>query len=664
VDFLTSISLKLKFQIIAVISVLSLVGMFFFESYNGKVYSSNLDRIINTTIESKIVMLEINRDLNYISRLTRNIMLGSDYDSDMKKFDARLSAIDKNFSKLYSLNKNSNLKSIIDNAKKAAIAFVKAGKMILEDGKAIAKKERHFLYNVYKSEATKYAEDSRKYLKALEKGLEGKYKNDFLEFEKVKSKLKIAQIAAVAVISVFVLALMLFIYKASIKPINAVNEILKKLISGDGDLSIRIPDKFSNINSGCVLKQQGGLINAYLGHTDKEFMNTLYLAGDAGENTMPVSTSILKVRDTVEKNVDLANQVATASEEMNATINEIARSAVDSAGKAEETVNLAQEGSVAILEASTAAEKGNDIIKGLSQEVKSLSGKAQEIGSVISVINDIADQTNLLALNAAIEAARAGEQGRGFAVVADEVRKLAERTQDSTKEIEKMINGMLSSIDAVSGGTENVYGAVETLIDKTVQANSTFQVIQESINELNMVISSISAAVEEQSSATVQIVESIDNVSVNSETTKDNIIELVAAVDRLIGSLNSIADKYKGYTYSTKGNYFVSAKIAHINFMKSIFDCYAHDNCPTSLPDHLACDFGKYYYGEGKEMFKGDSEYDSLEVPHKRVHEVGLQILDSIKAGTKAKSEVLLEELEGNVVNLVGILDRLIERNI
>ncbi|MGE4267070.1 MAG: methyl-accepting chemotaxis protein [Deferribacterales bacterium] len=467
-------------------------------------------------------------------------------------------------------------------------------------------------------------------------------------------------IVSVATCVVFLL-IMYKLFKEIVAPLRLMRELLDELSRGTKDLTHRLEDKNGDSIRG-MLPTMIRNFNKYLDAVNKDFADTLLLVGDAGEHIMPVSTAIVKVRDSVEQNAEMATQVAAAGEEMGATIGEISNSAMESADKAKATVELAKEGGYSINVAKESSENMAHIIAKLESEIVTLTEKASQIGNVISVINDISEQTNLLALNAAIEAARAGEAGRGFAVVADEVRKLAEKTQSSTKEIELMVSAMTGSIKEVSQGAAEVVSALDGQKGATDNAYNNFQTILRAIEELDILVSGISAAVSQQSAATAQIMNNVNIVAHNSDMTKDIVLSLVNDTDMLLNSIKSISDKYSSYSLTDKAYYFAAAKIAHINLMKGLFDCYSKNQCNISLPTHTTCSFGQFYYGKGMEMFSSDSDYKAMGEPHKNVHTMAHKIMDLIKSGKKHEAEHLLPEMEAMVRNFISMLERLISK--
>ncbi|MDH5191956.1 MAG: methyl-accepting chemotaxis protein [Gammaproteobacteria bacterium] len=207
------------------------------------------------------------------------------------------------------------------------------------------------------------------------------------------------------------------------------------------------------------------------------------------------------------------DQVATAMNEMMATVQEIAKSAASAAEAAHEADVEADKGKIVVTEAMGAMSALSDRIDSTSSAVASLAADTDAIGSVLDVIRGIAEQTNLLALNAAIEAARAGEQGRGFAVVADEVRTLASRTQESTQEIQSMIerlqDGASNAVTAMGKGKEQTVKS-EELVENAVES---LAMIAASVAMINTMNAQIASAAEEQGAVAEDINRNIVNIS-------------------------------------------------------------------------------------------------------------------------------------------------------
>jgi len=242
------------------------------------------------------------------------------------------------------------------------------------------------------------------------------------------------------------------------------------------------------------------------------------------------------------------DMIASAVEEMSASASEVSQNAEQAAASAHEALGSAQSCQKSSSDTEQHIKKLESNIADAATTISRLDQESKEIGSVLDVIRGIAEQTNLLALNAAIEAARAGEQGRGFAVVADEVRSLAQRTQQSTEEIDRMIEGLQNgSSEAVS-----VIDQSKTYVDQCVAAtHETMQLMQEvcvtidSINNLNQVIAT---SANEQSTVSLEISQNLSSIVDASDNTNQKIIgakESAEMLGNLARELESLSNKFK-----------------------------------------------------------------------------------------------------------------------
>ena len=225
--------------------------------------------------------------------------------------------------------------------------------------------------------------------------------------------------------------------------------------------------------------------------------------------------------------------VSSAVEQMSASVVEVARKSADAANSANESGRIAADGGDVVADTINGMRSINDAVSSSAASVQELGKRGEQIGEVITVINDIADQTNLLALNAAIEAARAGEHGRGFAVVADEVRKLADRTTQATQEIAGSIQAIqdetTTAVDKMNAGTDEV----TTGVAKAEQAGEALQQIVASAQDVSSMVQSIAAAAEEQSAASEEVSRNIEQIAAVTRQTSDGTGQAAQAATEL-----------------------------------------------------------------------------------------------------------------------------------
>ncbi|MEJ8321372.1 methyl-accepting chemotaxis protein [Pseudomonas psychrotolerans] len=244
---------------------------------------------------------------------------------------------------------------------------------------------------------------------------------------------------------------------------------------------------------------------------------------------------------------DEVNQAASAVTEMSSAVEEVARNAADAASTSLHTQTLTSDGLDKVTRTVQSIEALAQNVASTSEQIQALSSRAQDINAVVEVIRGIAEQTNLLALNAAIEAARAGEQGRGFAVVADEVRALAHRTQQSTREIEQMIGAIQSDSSlAVKAMAESQQLAGESTSVAQL-ANVSLEQIAESISQINDRNAVIATAAEEQAQVAREIdrnITSIRDLATQSATGATQTASASAEVSKLATGLNRVVREF------------------------------------------------------------------------------------------------------------------------
>ena len=321
-------------------------------------------------------------------------------------------------------------------------------------------------------------------------------------------------VAMNVVVAIILLAIGLWVALGVARPIIRASGMLKDIASGDADLT-----KKMQVDTQDEVGKLAISFNSFVGQLQSLIRAISSNSQDVNSIAKNLSASSLSTQNNTEEQQQSVDMIATAMHEMGATVHEIARNA-------NETANAARQSST---ETSNSQNIVNSSIEGInslfgkmqsaSAVIKTLAQDVGEISSVLEVIRGISEQTNLLALNAAIEAARAGEQGRGFAVVADEVRTLAQRTQESTEEINSMIHklqsGAKDAVIAMDEGIETARFSVEKADEAGESLNSIIAVIG-IITDLSI---QVATATEEQSSVVEELNSHILNIKNMSDST-------------------------------------------------------------------------------------------------------------------------------------------------
>jgi methyl-accepting chemotaxis protein len=255
-----------------------------------------------------------------------------------------------------------------------------------------------------------------------------------------------------------------------------------------------------------------------------------------------------QVAEAAERQSDATAAMAAAMEELTVSSSHISSSARETERNAQDSMRLAADGSTRVGEAVGAIRKMSETVIGASERIRALETRIGEVSSIANVIKEIAGQTNLLALNAAIEAARAGEQGRGFAVVADEVRKLAERTSSATTEIEQMITG-------IQGDTGNAVSAMNAALPEVEQgialaslASDALGAIERGAREALTRVHEIADATHEQSAASTSIAQRVEEISHMVDNTTASIrgaAEAAVNLERIAGGLKEQVARFR-----------------------------------------------------------------------------------------------------------------------
>lgn len=353
------------------------------------------------------------------------------------------------------------------------------------------------------------------------------------------------------------------------------------------------------------------------------------------------------------------DQVATAMNEMVATVHEVSQNTVQTATAAADAKTFATSGKQVTDKAITGINSLASQLDDASNVMHHLDAYSQQVGQVLEVINGIAEQTNLLALNAAIEAARAGEQGRGFAVVADEVRNLAKKTQQSTEEIRGII-------ESLQGQTKNAVSVMETSIQKaqdsvsqTAEVAAALDEIVHSVTVITDMSHHIAVASEEQTKVAEEIDRNITNVASVADNTTRATDESVAATDDIRKEIGLLRKHISTLKTEVKGVDLEEAKTAHLAWRIKLRDFLDGKGSLTveQAVSHHDCALGKWYYSEGLEKYGKMSEMQQVEDPHAEMHQIIKKIIQFKEQGNLDAAEAEFQKVNPLSTRIVGLLD-------
>ena len=296
------------------------------------------------------------------------------------------------------------------------------------------------------------------------------------------------------------------------------------------------------------LGTSGEAFNKLLDHMQASLKTISTHAESVASGARQMATTSGQVATASQQQSDSASNMAATVEEITVSVNHVADRALETSRLAKESGRLASEGQKVINDTTEEIQNIAQTVRQASDLIHSLEASSQSISNVIQVIKEVAEQTNLLALNAAIEAARAGEQGRGFAVVADEVRKLAERTASSTQEISDTIHAMRSSAGNAVTSMTTVVANVNAGVDKAQEANLSIRQIEEGARGSVGMVDEIAEAIREQGTATNAIASQIERIAQMSEESSAAAVssaDAAASLDRLAEEMQQIIRAYK-----------------------------------------------------------------------------------------------------------------------
>jgi len=626
-------SIKKKMNYLIAMATFSIFAATIFVFVSMTKIEMQYEHLQKNAMVAGLQTLKIETKLNYVSRTTRDIMLGGDYQKNILKLNKSIEDIRTDFNSLEKLLKEDRSLSLVKEAKSSTMLFLDNSLSMMNTlSTNEIKLNSDKIYKLYKKDLTPYANASRESFKKLVSLKEKELSDASKDLESQISFYKYLVLIAGMLVGSIVLIIATIIRKSIIDGILRFTGLIAHAANGDFSHKCESSAHHTELglmgkNLSQLLEHVGNLIdeiNSTITDASKGiFTHTISSDGMKGEFVVAVenvakSIEFMRIqhqnalRDSFNsklstRSVGVSESLTVIQSDLKLNIKNLKN--ITSATKS--SADLANNSRSSINDAVSELHTLNEQVGMNNASVDELAAQTNNITSVIELITDIADQTNLLALNAAIEAARAGEHGRGFAVVADEVRKLAERTHKATSEISVSIKSLQQGMNEIQTSSEDMKSTVD---------------------------------------ASTKKIEAFEHTLVELSDGSVNIVD---------------------YSYQMENSVFVVlAKIDHILYKSRAYNSLMSLKKVLKEVDSHQCNLGVWYDGEGKSRFSLTPTYSKITTPHHTVHKNANKNLSFLTANAaedtlKNGDEILanFDSMEDASHELFGLLDKMLNES-